>query len=88
MLLDVIRFLIIIETASLSERVAQNPLKRETGMKLCDKIRNETSQPEVLPDKLNDYGKLCRLFFTRYVFLAAVRGHNPGLSGMRYGYSY
>lgn len=84
MLLDVIRFLTIFETASLSERVAQNPLKRETGMKLCDKIRNETSQP----DKLNDSGKLCRLFFTRYVFPAAVRGHNPGLSGMRYGYSY
>lgn len=77
MLLDVIRFLIIFETESLSERVAQNPLKRETGMKLCDKIRNETSHPEVLPDKLNASGKLCRLFFTRYFFLAAVRGIVP-----------
>lgn len=46
-------------------------------MKLCDKIRNETSHPEVLPDKLNASGKLCRLFFTRYFFLAAVRGIVP-----------
>lgn len=46
-------------------------------MKLCNNIRNAVILPEVLLNKLNASGKLCRLFFTRYFFLATVLGIVP-----------
>lgn len=46
-------------------------------MKLYNKTRNEVFQPEVLLNKLNASGKLCRKFFTRYFFLAVIRGIVP-----------